>query len=245
MTQIKSVRILSFNIHKGVAWGLRRPTHEKIHQSLCELHPDLIFLQEIRGLHFDNLSCSIWPHFSYGKNAVYQKGHHGNAILSKYPISFSENIDISMHRYERRGLLHSITQLSAQSGPLHLLCVHLSLFKKDRKKQMEKILQFIKTELPENEPLILGGDFNDWSGQANEPFLRDLGFQEAFLNSQGVYARTYPSWAPMLRLDRIYMRGFNVSSAQRLMQSPWRNLSDHIAIEADLEPLFLCDTNDE
>ena len=45
-------------------------------------------------------------HCAYGMNAVYQDGHHGNAIVSRHPIPIWENIDISHHPIESRGLLH-------------------------------------------------------------------------------------------------------------------------------------------
>jgi endonuclease/exonuclease/phosphatase family metal-dependent hydrolase len=47
--------------------------------------------------------------------------------------------------------------------------------------------------------------------------------------------KTYPSKFPMLRLDRIYQRGFAVNRAQVLRGKPWSLLSDHSPIVADLE----------
>ena len=47
--------------------------------------------------------------------------------------------------------------------------------------------------------------------------------------------KTYPSKFPMLRLDRIYQRGFAVKRAQVLRGKPWSLLSDHSPIVADLE----------
>lgn len=47
--------------------------------------------------------------------------------------------------------------------------------------------------------------------------------------------KTYPSKFPLLRLDRIYQRGFAVNRAQVLRGKPWSLLSDHVPIVADLE----------
>ena len=47
--------------------------------------------------------------------------------------------------------------------------------------------------------------------------------------------KTYPSTCPMLRVDRIYQRGFAVKRAQVLRGKPWSLLSDHSPIVADLE----------
>ena len=228
-----NIRILTFNIHKGVGWG-RTSTLNKIHTHIQELHSDIIFLQEIRGSQFEAISSDIWPHLSYGKNAVYLTGHHGNAILSKFPILMSDNIDLTMRRYERRGLLHSIIRLEQSNLPLHLLCVHLGLSIRDQLKQLKKIVTYIQATISDQDPLVLGGDFNDWTGSATKPLVKELGLQEAFLDSHQAYARTFPAWAPLLKLDRIYFRGFQVSKAHRLVQHPWRPLSDHIALEVYL-----------
>lgn len=127
------IRLLSFYIHKGVGWRSRKSSFNQIQSEIIELNPDIILLQEVLGSQFETLSSEIWPHCRYGKNATYKKEHHGNAILSKFPLIHAENLDLSMHRYEHRGLLHSISQLPEQSNQLHLLCVHLGLFPRDQR----------------------------------------------------------------------------------------------------------------
>ncbi|RTZ45419.1 endonuclease [Candidimonas sp. SYP-B2681] len=47
--------------------------------------------------------------------------------------------------------------------------------------------------------------------------------------------RTFPAAFPWLRLDRIYQRGFAVRSARVLHGSPWKQLSDHAPLIAELE----------
>jgi endonuclease/exonuclease/phosphatase family metal-dependent hydrolase len=48
-------------------------------------------------------------------------------------------------------------------------------------------------------------------------------------------AKTFPVGAPILSLDRIYVRGIQIKSAQVLQGTPWRSLSDHAPLTADLE----------
>src|SRR5216117_2882684 len=91
--------------------------HE-LREHLQVLGADIIFLQEVQGLHsrhaarfedwpdepqYEFLADQVWPEFAYGRNAVYDYGHHGNAILSRYPIVRAENQDVSHHALERRG----------------------------------------------------------------------------------------------------------------------------------------------
>ena len=47
--------------------------------------------------------------------------------------------------------------------------------------------------------------------------------------------RTFPAAFPWLRLDRIYQRGFAVHNAKVLHGQPWRQISDHAPLLAELE----------
>lgn len=229
------IKLISFNIHKGIGWQTRKSTINLMHTQMIELKPDIILLQEVLGSQLSGLSSEAWPHCSYGKNALYKKGDQGNAIVSKFPLLQVENINLSMHRYEHRGLLHSTTTLPEQNTTLHLLCVHLGLFPADRRKQIDKIIRYIKSNIPVNEPLILGGDFNDWASYATRPLKEHLDLSEAFIELHGACARTYPAWSPIFKLDRIYYKGLHLKEAHRLIKKPWKNLSDHIAIDVTFE----------
>lgn len=228
------IKLLSLNIHKGKGWYPLQSTFNAIDQHVRDLSPDLIFFQEILGSQAEHIKLDLWSHYSYGMNAVYLKRHFGNAIFSKFPILFSENFDLSTYKLEQRGLLHSIIQLPNEVR-LHLLCVHLGLFKKSRQKQYEKIIEYIKSTISDHDPIIFGGDFNDWGGHATLPLIQEFGLHEAFMSMHGAYARTFPAWGPILKLDRVYSRGLNVIEAERMIHKSWRKLSDHIAIKVTLE----------
>jgi endonuclease/exonuclease/phosphatase family metal-dependent hydrolase len=47
-------------------------------------------------------------------------------------------------------------------------------------------------------------------------------------------ARTFPALVPWLRMDRIYLRGFQVEDAQVPRGAAWARLSDHSPVIADL-----------
>lgn len=243
------VRILSYNIHKGFTAGNKKFILGKIREALHFVHPDLVLLQEVLGQHdmhkkkvedwpiepqFEYLAEELWPHFAYGKNAVYSSGHHGNAILSKYPFTFFENIDVSTNRLEKRGLLHGKIEIPGIPRPLHAICVHLGLFETERMQQVLKLCHRIEGHVPHGEPLIIAGDFNDWRGRISHSLESKLDVKEAFRCLNGDHARTFPSWLPTLRLDRIYFRGLNLEGAQCLNEKPWNELSDHAALVAEM-----------
>ncbi|MFT5888551.1 MAG: endonuclease/exonuclease/phosphatase family metal-dependent hydrolase [Zhongshania sp.] len=238
------LRVLSYNVHKGFCSANRDYLLKGIRDGIRSVDADLVFLQEVTGennLHaanvpdwieesqFEYLADEVWPHFSYGKNAVYDHGHHGNAILSKHPIRSAENIDISVYAKSQRGLL-----LAEIEPGIYLICVHMGLMGWERHKQFSLLMNLITARIPADAPLIIAGDFNDWSGSLHLRFKHSLQLQEASLQANGQLAKTFPAKRPLFRLDRIYFRGFSAVSAQRLSGEPWRSLSDHCGLFAEL-----------
>lgn len=241
------VKVLSYNIHKGFSLSTQFVL-SVMRDEIRSSGADIVFLQEVLGDHklhaqrilswpgpqLEFLADRVWNYAAYGKNAVYSNGHHGNAILSKYPILKWDNIDISNHRFESRGLLHA--EIDFPLGPVHLLNVHLDLTGVGRKRQFKRIAHRISSAIPASAPLILAGDFNDWAIDASKVFEADLNLIEAHKTVHGTHAKTFPSMWPFLKLDRIYIRGFQPISAKTLSGEPWSKLSDHCAIETLLEP---------
>jgi len=247
------LRILSFNIHKGFSAANRKFVLHEMKEAFDQHGADLVFLQEVQGEHrrhrsrirewpdasqFEFLADKSWPHTAYGKNAIYQDGHHGNAILSRFPFLAWENIDISSSRFERRGILHGLIRVESalpSEVRLHVLCVHLSLFETDRRNQLRVLGRRIREVIPKHEPMILAGDFNDWRESATPILRQEAGLEEAFLTLHGEHARTFPSFLPALKLDRIYYRGLQPRAARTLDETPWNGLSDHLGLEIELE----------
>jgi endonuclease/exonuclease/phosphatase family metal-dependent hydrolase len=83
-------------------------------------------------------------------------------------------------------------------------------------------------------PLIVAGDFNDWRNRAGEALSRRLGLQEVFTGQHGTPVRSFPAAMPMFRLDRIYVRGFDVKRTEVHHGMPWSAISDHAALSAHL-----------
>jgi endonuclease/exonuclease/phosphatase family metal-dependent hydrolase len=242
----RAISIITYNIHKGFSGINRRFVLPRMRAALANAGADIVFLQEAQGEHnrhairhptwpdqsqFEFLADSLWPHFAYGKNAIYDDGHHGNAILSRYPFSHWENIQVSPYKLPAsRSLLHGRVDIPDTDRKLHVICVHFGFLRRERRSQMRFLNERIAEHVPDGEPLIVAGDFNDWTGRglAESP----AGTTEVFQSLNGAYARTFPAWAPMLPMDRIYGRGLVSLSAERLTGLPWSMLSDHSPLQA-------------
>jgi endonuclease/exonuclease/phosphatase family metal-dependent hydrolase len=237
----RHLRMISYNIHKGYTTGNRSYVLHRIRDAIRSVHADLVFLQEVmgsqpqHGSQFEYLADELWPHYAYGRNAVYTSGHHGNAILSKFPFSFWENIDISTNRLEKRGLLHGVIEIPHKRKPLHAICVHLGLLETERQSQIRQICRRIDSLVSHDEPLIIGGDFNDWRTKLTGPLMKQAEVREAFLELHGSHARTFPSWLPALKLDRVYFRKLALRKASTLSGPPWSQLSDHAALYVEVD----------
>jgi endonuclease/exonuclease/phosphatase family metal-dependent hydrolase len=245
------LRILTYNLHKGFNTSRREFTLHRIREALLETQADILFLQEIQGAHsrhqqrqalwpqephFEFLAHGVWPHIAYGKNAVYSAGHHGNAILSKYPLITWENINVSPFSWASRSLLHGEIALPWLDETLHIICIHFGLTDIERRDQVIKLCQRIEEAVPANAPLIIAGDFNDWNKQAERHMSSHLNLKEAYQTLHHRHARTWPSWFPLFKMDRIYFRGLSPVLCECPSASTgWNRLSDHTPLLAAFE----------
>jgi endonuclease/exonuclease/phosphatase family metal-dependent hydrolase len=246
------LRVATYNIHKGVIrdlFGLRRisSVHE-LRARLHELDADLIFLQEVQGKNDRHATRfeEKWPgepqdqflarsptikhtfETAYGRNANYLHGHHGNALLSRFPIVRRENRDFSDHALEKRGVLHCVVRIDRRN--VHCFVIHFGLLARSRERQADALVDWIIREVPRRAPLLLAGDFNDWRDRLSRRFVEALQVSEVMGG-----ARTFPALVPWLRMDRIYQRGFDLRGADVLRGPSWARLSDHAPLVADLD----------
>jgi endonuclease/exonuclease/phosphatase family metal-dependent hydrolase len=241
--------ILTLNLHKGFSHSGRRFVLHELREAIHGVSADIVFLQEVLGEHaghagryhawpdmaqYEFLADTIWRDYAYGKNAVYPRGHHGNALLSKYPILEFENRDVSEAGAEGRGLLYARIGLPHGNREVHAICVHLGLAEKHRSGQLAKLADIVNRELPADAAVVVAGDFNDWRNRANAMLREAAGLSEAFADASGKSARTYPARWPLIRLDRIYTRNLEVLERRVLSRRPWSHLSDHAALVAKL-----------
>lgn len=236
-------------MHKGFSALNRRFVLHELREAIGASHADVVLLQEVLGEHkehstrwerwpehsqYEFLADTLWSAYAYGKNAVYPAGHHGNALLSKFPIAHHDNHDVSVYKHEKRGLLHCVLAVPDWPQPLHCICVHLGLFERHRREQLQMMRAVMREQVPADAPLLVGGDFNDWRESAHD-MLADSGLREVFITAFGRAARTFPVRLPLLRLDRIYVRNVAAQQPQVLTGPPWSRLSDHAPMMVDLQ----------
>jgi endonuclease/exonuclease/phosphatase family metal-dependent hydrolase len=117
-------------------------------------------------------------------NAVYDHGHHGNALLSAFPIANQANHDVSDHAYEQRGILHCVLQ--TPGGPVHCYVVHLGLFEGSRRRQTQALIAAVRESAPNGEPVVIAGDFNDWRNTLSDELRNALGVAKRSMKSAAI-----------------------------------------------------------
>ena len=236
------LRVATYNIHKGVQ-GLGPRRRLEIHNlghAVEQLDADIICLQEVRKVHRGEARYfSHWPDLPqaeflapdgyeavYRTNAVTRHGEHGNAMLTRWPVLDHQHEDMSDHRFEQRGLLHS--ELMVHGQAVHVVVVHLGLIRASRERQLAQLRRFIAREVPEHAALLVAGDFNDWGTLAQRE-LSAAGLH-AFV---GARQPTFPARLPLVQLDHVYARGLRPIGIEVPRGRIWWRMSDHLPLIAE------------
>lgn len=236
------LRVATYNIHKGVQ-GLGPRRRLEIHNlghAVEQLDADIVCLQEVRKVHHREAEYfTRWPDMPqadflapegyeavYRTNAFTRHGEHGNAMLSRWPVVTHQHEDMSDHRFEQRGLLHSEVLVRGKS--IHIVVVHLGLIRSSRVRQLEQLQRFIAREVPQQAPLLVAGDFNDWGALVRRA-LGGIGL--VALEKERL--ATFPSRMPMVQLDHIYARGLLPLSLEVPRGRIWWRMSDHLPLLAE------------
>lgn len=235
------IRILTYNIHKGRRAHSKRLIMEELKAAMDATGADIVCLQEVQGAHaeisqpqFERLADSVWSHYAYAQNALTQAGHHGNAILSKFPITSHNNKNLAWMKGASRSILHAEIAVPDIPHPLHVMCVHMGLLGIERAYQMKALVAHIK-DSDEQAPLIVAGDFNDWGYGVHRRIKKALPLVEAAEIITGAPAKTFPALHPILSVDRIYVRHLKPINIDRPIDVAWKDLSDHLPLMAVLE----------
>jgi endonuclease/exonuclease/phosphatase family metal-dependent hydrolase len=230
------LKILTYNIHKGRRGHSRQMILTELKAAIDQTGADIVCLQEVQGMgsgvdepQFERLADRIWPHYAYARNAITQNGHHGNAILSRFPIKAHSNKNMAWMKGASRSILQAEIEIPEIGLPIHIMCIHMGLLGIERRAQIHALRGQIGL-LDPAAPLIVAGDFNDWSGAGHKALRRMGGLNEVSENVSGNLARTFPAVCPVLAVDRIYVRHLTPVSLHMPAGVLWRDLSDHLPL---------------
>ena len=236
------LRVLSYNIHKCIGGVDRRYDPARVADVIRNLDPDVLLLQEVdagvprsngdRQVDVLGELCGLRYRSWYPNVEVRGGGHYGNAILSRYPLIESTNIDLSIRFKKPRSVLHGVVRVRHDDidRTVHVYNMHLGLARFERRIQLRKfVASHPFASLHHDTPVVVGGDLNDVYGGLGE-LLHPVGFR-------GIERRpfTFPAWGPLRALDAIFVRGaVDFVKLARCESELARRASDHRPLLAEV-----------
>jgi endonuclease/exonuclease/phosphatase family metal-dependent hydrolase len=244
--QLRSLKLLSFNIQTGVetsdfheyltkSWKHLLPLRERIFNlnriASLVTNFDLVGLQEVdsgslrTGFLDQTEYLAHRANFPYWYRQVNRSlgkiAQHSNGVLSRIrPHNIDEH---KLPGLRGRGAM--LVELPTNADPLVICIMHLALGRRARKMQLAYISELVS----EYAQLVVMGDFN-CGAESRE--LLDL-VENTHLQSPGGGQKTFPSWRPFRKFDHILVSDSLILKETRVLE---HTHSDHlpICVEIDL-----------
>ncbi len=233
------MRLLSYNIHKGIGGRDRRYRLARIISVIEAENPDLICLQEVdrhcKRTGHDDQPKILAEYFKfdthqYQPNVSLKYGMYGNLMLSRWRFLKKHQISLRLDRRKPRGA--QVAVIDSPEGPFQLLHFHLGLAEKERHWQLNRLLGHHLIQESDDLPALVVGDFNDWRNTLCRGCLAERGFAQ--LTSPISRFRSFPAYLPLGSLDKAFTRGSIVLRHARIVHSPIaRQASDHLPLVID------------
>lgn len=238
---MKKIRLVSYNIHKGIGGRDRRYDLDRTIDVLNYIQPDIVCLQEV-DTHVQRSAMHDQPsllaerlefHSLFQLNVpVGRSGGYGNLILSRWPMELSRQHSLRIGDRKPRGL--QLAKINSKSGPIVVGNWHLGLTHGEQVRQASRFLKYIDHDIWHDLPMLLAGDTNDWGNRLLNKTLAHGGFHQASLPL--VECRSFPAWFPVASLDKIFIRnGVRRPIAHVVRNHQTRMASDHLPLVVDFE----------
>lgn len=233
------MRLLSWNIHKGIGGRDRRYSLGRVIDCIEHEQPDVICLQEVdrlvRRSRFDDqprlLAQYFRSAFAYHPTVAVGRGGYGNLVLSRFPLVSRHRISLRQGSRKPRGA--QLLVLETPRGRLHLAHTHLGLAEAERRWQVERLLGHGLFRSADPLPTVIVGDFNDWRNSLAAAVFEPSGFRQ--VTAPPSRFRSFPAWLAVGSLDKAFVRGnIDVPHARIVRTSLAREASDHLPLLLEL-----------
>jgi endonuclease/exonuclease/phosphatase family metal-dependent hydrolase len=233
------MRLLSYNIHKGIGGRDRRYRLERIIQVIEDQNPDVICLQEVdrnvaRTHHDDQpryfLEAFCTAAHLYQLNVKLRSGGYGNLVLSRWPLQAHHQVSLRLKQRKPRGAQMAV--IDSPEGALHLVHWHLGLAEHERHWQVQHLLEHHLFRQQAHLPTLIVGDFNDWRNTLAKGPFSVHGFHQ--LTAPRSRFLSFPAYWPVTALDKAFARGPLAIRHVRIAHSKLaRDASDHLPLVID------------
>lgn len=232
------MRLLIYNIHKGIGGRDRRYRIERVVDVIERENPDLLCLQEVtrgavrcrRDDQPQMMARYFNAHAAFQQNVHYREGGYGNLVLSRWPLMAKHHISLRLNRKKPRGA--QLLVVDTPEGPLHLVNYHLGLAETERQWQVTRLLEHHLFRREADRPTMIAGDSNDWRNALINSVYAPHGFQQ--VTSPPSRFRSFPAYMPVGSLDKAFYRGrIFVRGATVVRSMLAKEASDHLPVVID------------
>ena len=234
-----AMRVLSYNIHKGIGGRDRRYSLDRIIEVIEQANPDFICLQEVdrhvRRSHYHDQPNLLSRYFNasgmlYQLNVRLKTGGYGNLMLSRWPIVSKHQISLRLKWRKPRGA--QLAVIDSPEGELHLVNWHLGLAEAERRWQVQHLLSHPLFQEQQHLPTLIIGDTNDWRNTLTKGCFQPANFQAA--TAPASRFRSFPAYLTLGALDKAFCRGdLHIRHAQIWRTPVARVASDHLPLVID------------
>ncbi len=233
------MRLLSYNIHKGIGGRDRRYQLERIISVIESENPDIVCLHEVdrnvKRSRFNNQPRIFTEYFNlqeslFQLNVKLKTGGYGNLILSRWP--FLSHHQISLKNKWRKSRGAQIVVIDSPEGAFQLVNYHLGLAEKERHWQINRLLTHRLFKEGNGYPSLIVGDTNDWRNTLAKGTFAQHDFEE--VTHPPSRFRSFPAYLPVGTLDKAFIRGeIGVKNARLSRSKLSKEASDHLPLVLD------------
>jgi endonuclease/exonuclease/phosphatase family metal-dependent hydrolase len=225
-----ALRVMTWNIHGGIGPD-GRFSLERITETIARHDPDIVALQEVDSRRrvegarspFDLLREAVGEHGIEAKSISTADGDYGQMLVSRCPFIAAQIHDITHADREPRRAIE--TEVICGHGTLRVVATHFGLDLAERRTQAKRLVAIARQHTA---PTVMLGDFNDWfwPGTLRAALKHELPGRTRHA--------TFPSWCPLLRLDRIFCWPPQILK-RSFVDRKAKHASDHLPVIADIE----------
>ncbi len=233
------MKVMTFNIQHCLDYKKQLIDFDLFANAIRKCGADVCGLNEVRGegpvknyTDQTNILGDKLGFYRYFGEAIKVDGTspYGNAIVSKYPVKFSQTIKIPDPvfkvlggSYETRCIIKTIINIDGVD--VCFLVTHMGLVNSERKNAVKSLCEILDEITL---PVILMGDFNSVPDDKVFTPLRERlsDTQEKSVNPE---VKTYPSDKPCNKIDYIFYRGLTCIKTETVSEI----YSDHLPITAE------------
>ncbi len=239
----RTYRLLSWNVHHCVGID-RKHSVERIADSIRELNPDVVALQELEVNHKRSqrihqprrIAELLSMDHHYHPARMIRGAGFGNAVFTRHAMREVRTAHLPRFLFlQKRGAVWMSVELDGHS--VQVINTHFGLMRSERNMQARALCGDGWLDHPEcrENPKIVCGDFNA-TPMSRVYKMLDSTLSDAMKLAGDPKVRTWPSVLPLVRYDHVFVcEGIRAHRVEVPKTPQIRLASDHLPVVMDFE----------